>query len=153
MPQPTDSNYIAVSRHRRPFSTAGRPPILEIVDDAWACETVLPDDDLIIARHEAASSNLLLFAEDEVDGDHTSVPVVTPSTNNAPGGGSGGSNGGGGGGNSFVDRRRREEIWNDLGLDQLINSSNGETTLTNIVSGSSGQRHTSQNQTSQPSSR
>lgn len=158
MPQASDSNYIALTRHRRPFSTAGRPPVLEIVDDAWATEAILPDDDLMITRYEqAVSSNLLLFAEDEIDGgDHTNVPVVTPIVAHNGGNGSSGSGMGGSGntGNPMLDRRRREEMWNDLGLDQLISAvdlahfTSTTTSTTNAAAAgtSTQQRHSNQNQ-------
>ena len=101
MPQPSDSNYAAVSRHRRPFSTAGRPSCLDIIDDEWACEK-LPDDDIQVSRHEAAVAPLL--EEGELDAD---AIVVSPTGNSSIAA------------NNASERRRREEGWTDLGLDQL----------------------------------
>jgi hypothetical protein len=101
MPQPSDSNYAAVTRHRRPFSTAGRPPVLDIVDDEWASEK-LPDDDVDVRRHEAAVAPLL--EEGELDAD---AIVVSPTGNSSIAA------------NNASERRRREEGWNELGLDQL----------------------------------
>jgi hypothetical protein len=113
---------------------------------------------LMISRYEhAISSTLSLFADDEIDGgnDHTSVPVVTSITSHSSGGnGNGGSNSTG---NPMLDRRRREEMWNDLGLDQLLDptsslaqqqlaaASSGTTTAAGVTA-SSAQRHSNQNQ-------
>jgi hypothetical protein len=101
MPQPSDSNYAAATRHRRPFSTAGRPPVLDIVDDEWASAR-LPDDDVSVAKYEAAVAPLL--EEGELDSD---AIVVSPTGNSSTVA-------------SNAERRRREDLgWNDLGLDQL----------------------------------
>lgn len=102
MPRGSDSSYVAVTRHRRPFSTAGRPPALELVDDEWA-EDTLADDTVEIADYEAAVAPLL--EEGELDAD---AIVVSPTGNSSAAA------------NSASDRRRREEGWNDLGLDQLL---------------------------------
>jgi hypothetical protein len=74
---PSDSNYAAVTRHLRPFSQAGRPPVLEIVDDDWAADT-LSDDEIEVGRHEAAVAPLL--EEGELDAD---AIVVSPTGNSA----------------------------------------------------------------------
>lgn len=103
MPRPpSDSNYAAVTRHRRPFSTAGRPPVLEIFDDEWAKDT-LEQDDLALSAHEAAVAPLL--EEGELDAD---AIVVSPTGNSSAAA------------NTASERRRREEGWNDLGLEQLL---------------------------------
>jgi hypothetical protein len=78
----SDSNYAAVTRHRRPFSTAsasiaGRPPVLEIVDDDWAADR-LSDDEVEVGRHEAAVAPLLEEGELDVD-----AIVVSPTGNSA----------------------------------------------------------------------
>ena len=74
---PSDSNYAAVTRHQRPFSTSGRPPVLEIVDDDWATDK-LSDDEVEVERHEAAVAPLL--EEGELDAD---AIVVSPTGNSA----------------------------------------------------------------------
>jgi hypothetical protein len=74
---PSDSNYAAVTRHRRPLSTAGRPPVLEIVDDDWAADK-LSDDEVEVGRHEATVAPLL--EEGELDAD---AIVVSPTGNSA----------------------------------------------------------------------
>jgi hypothetical protein len=74
---PSDSNYAAATRHRRPLSTAGRPPVLEIVDDDWAADK-LSDDEVEVGRHEAAVAPLL--EEGELDAD---AIVVSPTGNSA----------------------------------------------------------------------
>mmetsp|Transcript_118886 Transcript_118886/g.332929 ORF Transcript_118886/g.332929 Transcript_118886/m.332929 type:complete len:118 (+) Transcript_118886:150-503(+) len=98
---PSDSNYAAVTRHRRPLNAkAGRPPVLELVDDQWAADK-LSDDEVDVGRHEADAGG---FEEGELDAD---AIVVSPTGNSASAA------------NSAAERRRREEGWNDLGLDQL----------------------------------
>ena len=106
MPEASDSNYAAVTRHRRPFSssTAGRPPALEIVDDAWATDK-LSDDEVEVGRHEAAVAPLL--EEGELDAD----AIVSPAGNSSAAVNS-------------SERRRREEGWSDLALEQLDGSNN-----------------------------
>jgi hypothetical protein len=118
MPQPSDSNYVAVTRHRRPFArpAAGRPNIL-LVDDndkieddqhfwtgssAWEMDR-LEDDDIPISRHEAIVAPLL--EEGELDAD---AIVVSPTGNSSVAA------------NNATERRRREEGWSDLALDQFI---------------------------------
>ena len=119
MPQPSDSNYVAVTRHRRPFArpAAGRPNIL-LVDDsdkfdddphfwtavgasAWEIDR-LEDDDIPISRHEAIVAPLL--EEGELDAD---AIVVSPTGNSSVAA------------NNATERRRREEGWSDLALDQF----------------------------------
>ena len=82
----SDSNYVAVTRHRRPFSTCSksnlgeggaRPPVLEIVDDEWAADK-LSDDEVEVGKHEAAVAPLL--EEGELDAD---AIVVSPTGNSA----------------------------------------------------------------------
>ena len=85
---PSDSSYAAVSRHARPPTThtAGggcgggggvRPVAALVVDETWASET-LSDDEVEIARHEAAVAPLL--EEGELDAD---AIVVSPTGNSA----------------------------------------------------------------------
>ncbi len=103
----SDSSYSASTRHRRPYSTSGRPPTLEIVDDDWAGDT-LSDDDVVVDAHEAAIATFL----DEGDLDVDAVVVST-------------GHSGPGTSNSAAERRKREEgRWVDLGLDHFDGSSN-----------------------------
>jgi hypothetical protein len=95
----SDSNYAAATHHRRPFSTAGRPPAL--TDDDWANDK-LEDDIMEISQFEAAVAPLL--EEGELDAD---AIVVSPTGNSSAAA------------NTATERRRREEGWNDLGLDQV----------------------------------
>jgi hypothetical protein len=81
---PSDSSYSSVTRYtRRPFtskskSSAGAVPVaLHIVDEAWVADT-LSDDEVEIARHEAAVAPLL--EEGELDAD---AIVVSPTGNSA----------------------------------------------------------------------
>ena len=93
----SDSSYVAVTRHRRPFSTAGRPPVLELVDDDFAADK-LSDDEIDTTRHEVP-----LMEDGEMDAD---AAVVSTGTSVAAS-------------NNAAERRRREQGWHDLGLDQL----------------------------------
>jgi Apc13p protein len=93
----SDSSYIAVTRHRRPFSTAGRPPALELVDDDFAADK-LSDDEIDTSRHEVP-----LMDDGEMDASAAVVSTGTSVTAT----------------NKATERRRREQGWNDLGLDQL----------------------------------
>ena len=104
MPEASDSNYAAVTRHRRPVSTAGRPPALEIVDDDWAADK-LSDDEVEVGRHEAAVAPLL--EEGELDAD----AIVSPAGNSSAA-------------LNSSERRRREEGWSDLALEQLDATNN-----------------------------
>ena len=45
MPQASDSNYAAVTRHRKPWTTSGRLDI--IIDDDWAKDKLVNDDVLL----------------------------------------------------------------------------------------------------------
>jgi hypothetical protein len=101
MPQHSDSSFSAITRHRTPYSTAGRPPSIDIVDDEWATDK-LPDDDVDVSRHEAAVAPLM--EEGELDAD---AIVVSPSGNSSAAA------------KNAAERRRRAEGWNDLGLDEL----------------------------------
>ena len=74
---PSDSNYAAVTRHRCPLATSGRPSVLELVDDEWA-QDKLSDDEVEVGRHEAAVAPLL--EEGELDAD---AIVVSPTGNSA----------------------------------------------------------------------
>ena len=93
----SDSSYEAVTRHRRPFSTMGRPPVLELMDDDWVSD-VLEDDDLPTKRYEPP-----LMDDEELEGEPVVVCTGTSSTAVS----------------HAAERRRREEGWNDLGLDHL----------------------------------
>lgn len=133
---PSDSNYAAVTRHRRALNPkAARPPVLELVDAQWAADK-LSDDEVDVGRHEADAGG---FEEGELDAD---AIVVSPAGNSSSMANSGEC------GSALVnirerfrrvkacfthtqllcvstfytsaaERRRREEGWNDLGLDQL----------------------------------
>lgn len=100
----SDGSYV---RYRRPFSTAGRPCNIDVVDDEWASDKLV-DDNLEISRHEAAVAPLM--EEGELDAD---AIVVSPTGNSS----SAASN--------ASERRRREEGWNDLALDQIDNNNSG----------------------------
>ena len=93
----SDSSYVSVTRHRRPFSTAGRPPALELVDDDFAADK-LSDDEIDTNHHE-----MPLMEDGELDADAAVVATGTSVT----------------AANNAAERRRREQGWNDLGLDQL----------------------------------
>jgi len=105
MPEASDSNYAAATRHRRPMSTAGRPPVLELIDDDWAKDK-LDDDELEIGRAEAALAPIM-----SEEGDLDSDAIISPAGNSA-GSAAAASQ-------SLQQRQRREETWNDLGLEQL----------------------------------
>mmetsp|Transcript_30826 Transcript_30826/g.45597 ORF Transcript_30826/g.45597 Transcript_30826/m.45597 type:complete len:116 (-) Transcript_30826:233-580(-) len=114
----SDSSYIAVTNHRRPFDISGRPPVLELIDDEWAAD-VLEEEDLPTKAYE-----IPLFEDDDLDGEPAVVATGTSSSAVT----------------NLEDRRRRDEGWNDLGLDQLdqrpetISTSNA-----NAVSGGNAQ--------------
>ncbi len=74
---PSDSNYAAVTRHRRPLNPkAARPPVLELVDAQWAADK-LSDDEVDVGRHEADAGG---FEEGELDAD---AIVVSPAGNSS----------------------------------------------------------------------
>ena len=99
----SDSNYAAATRHKRPLSTAGRPPALDVVDDAWAADT-LSDDEIEVSPQREADLAQLLETEGELD--DVAVVVAAGQSGSAT--------------NGAAERRRREEgRWNDLGLDNL----------------------------------
>lgn len=102
MPSASDSNYIAVTRWRRPHSTT--PPVW-LDDDEWRTTPSLSpgNDDLDVSKYESAVAPLL--EEGELDAD---AIVVTPSGNSSSAA------------NHAVERRRREERWTDIGLEQLL---------------------------------
>ena len=120
----SDSNYALTTRHRKPYSTSGRPPTLEIVDDEWAAHT-LSDDDLDLEQQEAVLAPFL----DEGDLDVDAIVVSTVHSGSAgpsSGGGAAATSGGGGGGagSDRGNRFRRDGFgrWADLGLDYLDGS-------------------------------
>lgn len=99
----SDSSYAALTRHRRPLSTAGRPPALDVIDDIWASDT-LSDDEIDVERHEAVIAPMLEEGDLDVD-----AVVVSVST-----------------GQSAADRKRKEEgRWNDLAMDYFENGNGG----------------------------
>ena len=115
----SDSSYTARIRHRGRTlqSTAGRPPSLDIIDDAWAAAT-LSDDEIDVERQEVAVASLLLDEEGNLmDSDAACAFLST-----APHSGSAAD--------AAAERRRKEEgRWNDLALDQFFvdaNSSNSQ---------------------------
>mmetsp|Transcript_21344 Transcript_21344/g.32894 ORF Transcript_21344/g.32894 Transcript_21344/m.32894 type:complete len:142 (-) Transcript_21344:169-594(-) len=122
----SDSSYAAATRHRRPFSKSGRPPVLELIDDDWAADK-LSDDEVDAGRHEAAIAGVL-----EEDGELDPEAVVVSSTGNSAS-------------NALMTdggRRRREmEGWNDLGLDQFdtpATTTTGHNSSTNTGNNNGG---------------
>lgn len=110
---PSDSNYSSVARYtRQPLSKVARP--ICGVDESWASDQ-LSDDEVEIARHEAAVAPLL--EEGELDAD---AIVVSPTGNSSSAA------------NTAAERRRREEGWNDLGLDQIDSNGNSNGVGSNI---------------------
>ena len=102
----SDSSYVAVTRHRKAYSAAGRSPVLDVVDDEWAADK-LSDDEIDAERQEAALEPLL----EEGDLDVDAVVVVASSSNNM----------------NAVERRRREDgRWNDLALDHFDTTSSDD---------------------------
>lgn len=131
MPQASDSNYAAVTRHRRPFVTSSyaRAAFLiegECLDGISALDNPIPthgftpeegacsflsnawtsdqleDDDIPVARHESVVAPLL--EEGELDAD---AIVVSPTGNSSVAA------------NNATERRRRDEGWADLGLERF----------------------------------
>jgi hypothetical protein len=96
----SDSNYNAATRHKRPLSTAGRPPALDVVDDAWAADTLSDDEIEVSAQREADLAQLL-----ETEGELDDAVVVAAGQNGSAANGAA--------------RRREEGRWADLGLDNL----------------------------------
>jgi len=112
----SDSSYVAVTQHRRPFSTCttGRPPVLELVDDAWAADK-LEDDGIETGRQEYALQSLL--EDDDLDSEN----IVSTTGNSATAA------------NNAAERRRREEGWTDLGLDLFLEQSSSNPTMVALV--------------------
>ena len=104
----SDSSYIAVTRHRKPFTTSGRPQVLELVDDEWAGD-VLEEEELPTKQYE-----IPLMDEDDVDGEPSVVTTGTSSSSIT----------------NAQERRRREERWNDLALDQMDTNSRNNSANT-----------------------
>lgn len=105
----SDSNYTAATRHRKPNSTAGRPPSLKIVDDEWAADH-LSDDEVDCHQHEASIQPLL--GDIDVDAIVVSTGHTESTQNDAD--------------------RKKTDRWNDLGLDRF----DTPTTSTNNNDGS-----------------
>lgn len=113
----SDSNYAAATRHRKPNSTAGRPPSLAIVDDDWANDCLTDDE---IDCNEQENKIQPLLGDLDVD----AVLVSTGHSDTAE---------------NDKDRRRREEgRWTDLGLDRFDNPN---TTNTESGENSGSQNH------------
>ena len=96
MPQASDSSYAAVTRHRRPFSVAARPPAFHRDSKPWTSE--LESDDLLLQHHDEST-----MEEEDPDA------VAPAGTSSAAA-------------SSNQARLRREEGWNDLGLDTLLDA-------------------------------
>lgn len=131
----SDSSYSSATRHRQPYSKAGRLPTLDIVDDEWAADT-LSDDEVNCDIHEAAIASLL----DEGDLDVDTVVVSAGHSGSAA--------------SSAAERRKREEgRWNDMGLDNFTASSGNNVSTTfrqqNNVEGGSNETGTSTRQSPQ----
>jgi hypothetical protein len=60
----SDSAYASRIRHRGRYlqSTSGRPPSLDVIDDAWAVAT-LSNDDIDVERHEVALASMLIDSD------------------------------------------------------------------------------------------
>jgi len=99
MPQASDSSYAAVTRHRRPYSTAGRPPVFR--RDPHHRLLSNDDDDVLLQHHEESVTT------EEEDPD---AGCVAPAGNSSAAA------------QSLRERRRREEGWNDHGLEALLAS-------------------------------
>ncbi len=131
----SDSSYAAATRHKKPYSTTGRPYNLEIIDDTWASDT-LTDDEVNCDAQEAAIASYFLDEGDFLDVD--AVVVSISAGRYSGGGGHGGHSGhsgghGGGGTANAMERRRREEgRWNDLALD-MFNSMNGAGVVNHVI--------------------
>eukprot|EP00566_Odontella_aurita_P025022 CAMPEP_0113551914 /NCGR_PEP_ID=MMETSP0015_2-20120614/14776_1 /TAXON_ID=2838 /ORGANISM="Odontella" /LENGTH=109 /DNA_ID=CAMNT_0000452833 /DNA_START=281 /DNA_END=610 /DNA_ORIENTATION=- /assembly_acc=CAM_ASM_000160 len=102
---------------KRHNCTGGRPTALDIVDDAWAADT-LSDDEIDV--------NEPLLDEGELD-----VDAVVVSTGHS-----------GSAANGAAERRKREEgRWNDLGLDHFDSTGSGAaSTQRTGRSGTGGQQ-------------
>jgi hypothetical protein len=96
----SDSSYAASTRHRKPYSTGGRPHELDRIDDAWAASD-LSDDEVDVHRHELAIAPLL----DEGDLDIDAVVISNGQMGSAF--------------TTAFERRRRDGTkWADLAMDQ-----------------------------------
>ncbi len=95
----SDSSYAAFTRHRRPYSSSGRPPELERIDDAWVAES-LSDDEIDVHRHELTIAPLL----DDNDLDIDTVVISNGQMGSAF--------------TSAFERRKRDGTkWTDLAMD------------------------------------
>mmetsp|Transcript_41346 Transcript_41346/g.70782 ORF Transcript_41346/g.70782 Transcript_41346/m.70782 type:complete len:118 (-) Transcript_41346:135-488(-) len=114
----SDSKSINATVLRRAHPGTSRPSNLDIIDDAWAADT-LSDDEIEVSQGEAAIAPLL---EDE--GELDDAVVTTANSGSAASG--------------ALERRRKEEgRWNDLGLDLFDNGGGGGggTGGQNVVAG------------------
>jgi hypothetical protein len=135
MPQPSDSSYIAVTRHRRPYSTAGRPPNVDVFPQSWVTmERREWDEDIPVQRYEALVAPLL----EEGEWDAAESAVVSPSGNSSSAAA-----------HCAAERRRREDGWTDLALEALLDptgmpfptNTNATNNTTTNTQGSSSQNH------------
>ena len=116
----SDSSYSAATRHRQPYSKAGRPPTLEIVDDDWAADT-LSDDDVNCDVYEAAIASFLDEGDLDVDAVVVSAGHSGPNSNGA------------------AERRKREEgRWNDMGLDNFDAGGGGNVSASERAQSNTG---------------
>ena len=101
----SDSKNISATKLRRRQPSTTRPSNLDIIDDAWAADT-LSDDEVDVTQAESAIAPLL---EDE--GELDDAVVTTANSGSAASG--------------ALERRRKEEgRWNDLGLDLFEGNNN-----------------------------
>ena len=101
----SDSKNISATKLRRRQPSTTRPSNLDIIDDAWAADT-LSDDEVDVTQAESAIAPLL---EDE--GELDDAVVTTANSGSAASG--------------ALERRRKEEgRWNALGLDLFEGNNN-----------------------------
>lgn len=130
----SDSNYVAVTRHRRPFSKANtRPTPLLVWDnhlphshpamkmttadsqttvgDGGVWSSRLEPDDVLLSPEVTMGPMMMMMMDDGEDRD--AVVVVTRSINE--------------------ERRRREQGWNDLGLELILDANPSSSSSTIII--------------------
>uniref|UniRef100_A0A7S1Y257 Anaphase-promoting complex subunit 13 n=1 Tax=Grammatophora oceanica TaxID=210454 RepID=A0A7S1Y257_9STRA len=108
----SDSNYLAITRHRAPFAkwSEGRPRVvldamISDSDHRFADAASLSDDEIDTARHEIP----LMGEDDDLEPDAAVVSTGTSAT----------------AATNAEQRQRREEGWNDLALDQIDDRGSG----------------------------